>query len=366
MLGYVGLIALLMFAGLAWQISRGKRATSSPPQAQSPDEMNFDVVDDNESELRPEEVRIVHRREKSAFDDPEAKSRPERRGAVPVEINPEWLTGVKDNTVGIRQHEAEAYYRVLAKAKSTPLRELQAGAVRDALYVNLMSAPDDYRGKPVTMIGELRKLSEFPAPPNDYGLDRLYDAWILTADSGTNPIRVVASSLAPELKPDESIGQAVKVTGYFFKREGYETVERRLHVAPTLLAGSLSPYMSPQAPPPVEHVVPWMMGLFAAIGMAMLATVIGFAVSDRRGARWRSPRGETERLDTQAMLQVDHRLSIPESLRRLANEESLTESSEPTVQGNGDSTLAAELPDELIDLPTPFPPTRLVKRWDER
>ena len=363
MLGYVGLVALLMFAGLAWQISQGKRTSSHPHFLTSPDEMSFDVADEEQSALDPEEVRIVPREEPPA-DDQESRPRRTHRRAKSIDINPDWFSAVKDNTVGIRQHEARAYYRVLAKAKETPWRDLDEAAERDALYVNLMTSPELYRGKPILVVGELRKLTRFQAPPNDEGLDTLYDAWILTSDSGTNPLRIVSSSLSADLSLENSVGQTVKATGYFFKREGYETVERRLHVAPTLLAGRLSLYVSPQAPPPTEQVVPWMMGVIGAIGLAMLATVIGFAVSDRRANRWRSAAGESERLDVGALQRADQRLSIHESLRRLANDEPLTDSHAADVTGNGH--LAAELPDELRDLPIPLPPTRAGNRWGER
>ena len=103
--------------------------------------------------------------------------------------------------------------------------------------------------------------------------------------------------------------------------------------------------------------------LVAVVGI-LLATVIGFAVSDRRANRWRSAAGESERLDVGALQRADQRLSIHESLRRLANDEPLTDSHAADVTGNGH--LAAELPDELRDLPTPLPPTRAGNRWGER
>ncbi len=57
---------------------------------------------------------------------------------------------------------------------------------------------------------------------------------------------------------------------------------------------------------------------------------------------------------------ADQRLSIAESLRRLENDEPLAEVSLHAETGNGHHA-AATLPDEMIDLPTPFPPTRALK-----
>jgi hypothetical protein len=362
MLGYVGLIALAMIGLYAWRISGVKPGSSRLQTTKSPDEMDFDVRDEPGSGLEPDEFRILPREHKPRRNeaDREASSNHDRSGAL--DVPRDWMSVVEDNTIGIRKHEADAYYRILAKAGTIPLQELQAHADRETLYVNLMTSPDTYRGKPITIVGELGKLFEFRVPENDYGLGTLYEAWIFTADSGNHPFRVVASSLPSNLRPGENQGQTVQATGYFFKREGYETPGGRLHVAPTLLAGRLSPYVSPQAPPPVEHLVPWMLAVVAAVGLAMLATVIGFAVSDRRANRWRHFLEPSATLDTVALSRADQRLSIEESLQRLADDQPLVDAEETTLAGNGHATVVSDLPDELIDLPTPFPPTR--KRWE--
>jgi hypothetical protein len=360
MLGFVALIGLAMFTWQAFRISSRQNDASQPQSQQyvSPDD--FHVTEETPSVLKDDEVRIVPRkaaREELPDDDVEDDL---------VGINPSWLTAVEDNTVGIRQDEADAFYQILEKAQSTPLKELQAHSEREALFVNLMTSPAKYRGRPVTLIGELRKLFDVPAPKDHPELSHLYEAWICTEESGENPYRVVCSSIPPELKPQESSRVMVKVTGYFFKREGYQTWDGRLHVAPTILAGRLSLYISPQMPPPVEDVVPWMIGIISVVGLAMLATVIGYALSDSRSKRGLLNTQQHQTLDVAQLAKADHRISIEESLRRL-EEADLNDEGDavPSANGNGyHAESETDTPDEVVDLPTPFPPTRVPPRWE--
>jgi hypothetical protein len=363
MLGFVGLIALAMFAWQAWRIYTGRGGSSHPHFLPTDEEADGDVAHQRLAPLKDDEVRIPP---PDATQEIAARLDDDDSAEDSISIPSTWLATVKDNSIGIRKSESDAYYRILAKVRSTSVRELQARADPDALYANLMASPDRFRGRPVTIVGELRNLYEYSAPSNNYGVERLYDAWIVTSESGNLPYRVVCQSIPPELKPGENLGKAVKVTGYFFKKEGYEAKSRKVQVAPTILAGRLALYVSPNSPPPVEHVVPWMIGVITVIGLAMLATVIGFALSDsraRRAVRSAPPIDaiETERLSAA----VDRRPSIEESLRRLEDGEfDDARHREPSRNGNGELEEAGHSRDEVVDLPTPFPPTRVPKRWD--
>jgi hypothetical protein len=129
-----------------------------------------------------------------------------------------------------------------------------------------------------------------------------------------------------------------------------------------VLAGRISKYVSPQAPPPVEEVVPWMVGVISVIGLAMLATVIGYALGDARGKRGSSlsrSLSSLEAADVERISRADHPISIEESLRRLAEREE-EESEAAAWNGNGHVNLA-DGSEEVVDLPTPFPPTRVPR-----
>lgn len=364
MLGYVAIIAVIMFGWQAWTA-----LTKPPPKSDGKPadltQIDFDVEDDARAALKDDEIRITPRRSRRAAAEAEEEDEAAHEpGEDLVNIPADWLSAVEDNTVGIRQDEASAFYRVLAEAQTAPLKELRAQAVTEALFVNLMTSPAKFRGRPVTIVGEMRKLRLITPPKNDYGFTRLYEAWICTPESGENPYRVVCSEIPADLKPQESCRIDVKTTGYFFKREGYETQDHRLHVAPTVLAGRLFLSISPHVPPPAEDVAPWMIAVLTVIGLAMLATVIGYAVGDARVRRQRRT-DPLNRLEVDAMARAsESRISIEESLRRLEEIPLQEESDSAGVHRNGHAANGEPADaEELIDLPTPFPPTRVPRRW---
>lgn len=357
MLGFVGLIAVAMFSWQAWRISTGRGGSSHPhyPPTAALNQVDFDVEEEASAPLKDDEIRIVPRQRRAKADSADAGDEENS-----VQIPAAWLADIEDNTVGVRQSEADTFYRILERARTTPVKELESRAEQDALFVNLMTSPEKSRGRLVTIFGEMRKLREITPPKNRPGLTKFYEAWICTAESGENPYRVVCSEIPRTIKPQESCRIDVKVTGYFFKREGYQTQDGRLHLAPTVLAGRLFLSVSPYAPPPVEDMVPWMVGVISVIGLAMVATVIGYAVGDAR-VRRRRMTPQIDPVSVEAMFRADQRISVEESLRRL--EEGELPENEPadhSLNGNGRGDLA----DELIDLPTPFPPTRVPRRWD--
>lgn len=358
MLGYVGLIAVAMFSWTAWRAAN-KPVDPARPRPPSLDDVDFSVDEDRPSILKDDEFRISPRR-------PRVAEHPDHAAETgSLDINPKWLAGIDDKSVGIRRDEADAYYRILSRAASIPSQELQAAAVPNVYFANLMNSPEEYRGRPVTIVGELGRLNRIPVPRGAVAPEPLYEAWIITSDSGNNPYRVVCSEIPADLKPPGNDSVPVKVTGYFFKKEGYQTQDLRLHVAPTLLAGRLLHYVSPHAPPPVEGVVPWMVGIISVVGLAMLATVIGFAVSDARG-RNRMLIATPETVDTATLLQADRRETIEESLRRL--EEASYDDGGPTSeqwQSNGAAHHDEAANGEVVDLPTPFPPTRVPPRFGD-
>jgi hypothetical protein len=201
------------------------------------------------------------------------------------------------------------------------------------------------------------RIYPFQASPNPYNIRQLYEAWIVTKDSETHPYRVVVTNLGPGLTPGENLGIAVKVTGCFFKREGYRTAVG-LHVAPTLLARRLNVYRSPNAPPPADGVVPSMASVVIGLGLILTATLLSFAWADRKAPQRRDflPSMSNETADELAAMPV---FSVGEMLENLAEQERAAEYSTlrhpaavpppPPPRPTGA---------DAIDLPTPTPPTR--------
>jgi hypothetical protein len=354
MLGYVAVIAVVL---VAFQLlPQGKPA--APPPGPQPDPAAFRVRDEPaERPLAPDEFRLPPAREE--FPDPaETVAAPPPTGEADPQLDKSRLAAVRDNTIGVRADEADAFFYVLDHVRRVPARFLDQSATPGVQHVNLMTDPGLHRGEPVTLIGEMRQLDEFPANDNRYGLQTLYVAWIFTSDSGTNPFRVVATSLGEGVQPGGRLSTPVRVTGYFFKREGYPTAGG-LHVAPTLLARRINRYWPPNAPPPADGLAPIMLGLVVAIGLILSVTLLSFAWHDRRNPRRSTPLPSLSADHVRRLEELDDR-SIADQLRALADRERAAEDgwpAPPPALRNGQSVDEHE----VVNLPTPLPPTRALR-----
>ncbi|MFN0056042.1 MAG: hypothetical protein ACKV0T_28180 [Planctomycetales bacterium] len=154
-------------------------------------------------------------------------------------LPPALFAGVRDESLGIRSAEREAYFGVLSKSREAPPQALQQAGRRDVSYAELMNEPERYRGELVSLRGELRRLLPLPAGENDQGFDQLFDGWLFTDDAGRkSPYRLILLSRPDQFPEGEAIRERVEFTGYFFKRCAYET-SQGLHAAPLLIGKQL-------------------------------------------------------------------------------------------------------------------------------
>lgn len=361
MMGYVAIIALGL---IALQFLPGKQL--APPADGNaggvhPDQLDFDVREPIDNRLGPDEFRSFPDGEVNAENRP-GDARLQAAIDDGTRIDPAVLASVKDNTLGIRRDESDAFYEVLDRARQTPLERLQRAAPPGVQYLNIMTDPTLYRGHPVTLVGEMWRLYEFPANENLSGINKLYEAWIFTSDSGTHPTRVVCSVLDPPLQPGDAQRTPVKVTGYFFKREGYNT-PGGLHVAPTILAGRLQPYRSPQAPPQADGIVSVMLTIIVGVGLILATTLLSFAISDRQTPRNTKRLPQLSADAATQLAQLDAR-SVSEQLRELEEQERWAEWSKESgiTPPRSDHHEPPTSPSpEVIELPTPLPPTRVSR-----
>ncbi len=172
----------------------------------------------------------------------------DRRGPEPAQ----WSV-VRHRTLGVRPTEKELYYRLLRQASDADADALEATA-REQLerrkqdaparlrkqkefptFVDLFKHPEAYEGETVTLKGHAREIRKYPAGDNAEGLDTLYEAWVYTPDSETNPAVIVASSASADLPIGDDLQVPVEVTGYFFKIYAYRAQDTT-RVAPMVLA----------------------------------------------------------------------------------------------------------------------------------
>lgn len=359
MLGYVALIALVIvaFRFLPGQKQGSRGEPTVPVQNNDPDA--FIVRDEFQRPLDDDEFRSYP----ADGLDSRLPANASRDRSNSVAIDPQLLSSVQDNTLNIRSDEAPAFFYTLDRARQFTSEQMEQAAVKGVQFVNLMHDPALYRGKPVTIVGTLGHLREFQATDNSYGLTTLYDAWIMTLDVDNRPTRVVASSIDPGLSADER--PLVKITGYFFKREGYHANSGQ-QVAPTILASRIERFVSPYAPPPADGLVPVVMGLVMAIGLILATTLISLAWGDRRSQRRPVRLPEMTQQTAQELASLDIR-SIRDQLRELEEEArhaawtprpATPPPPPPSTSFPSSSPATPPEIDPLPDLPTPPPPTR--------
>lgn len=237
-----------------------------------------------------------------------------------VRIDKQYLDVVKDNTLGIRRDESEVFYWLLDHARRISATKLENSGLREVQYINLMTEPDRFRGEPVTIEGDLWRLYEFDAGRNDYGVQRIYEGWVFTGDSANHPYRVVFTSLPRGIEPGENLRKPVRLTGYFFKREGYQS-NGGVHFAPTLLARRIGINPMPNGIPLTSGVVPYMIAAMMAVGLALLVTIVGFAIGDERSMCAGSQRLRRAPHLSLAGLSVPTPVPVEETLRQFAERE---------------------------------------------
>lgn len=353
--GYLAVLAVVVIAFLLLPKTRQPRNQGTDSVAQSPEQRETRVVDDQNRPLAADEFLAP-----PDFGDDRTETGPSPRPSAHVEaepqLDPALFAAVRDHTLGIRAAEADAYFAILDHARRVPESKLEQAARPGVQHVNLMTDPDRHRGELITITGELARLTELPSTQNDSGVAKLYEAWVIGSEA--QPYRIVAANIDPALKPGEHQRTPVRVTGYFFKQEGYEAADG-VHVAPTLLAQRIVPQA---ALPATANVAPLLLGFVIAVGLILAATLFSLASGDRQSLTPARPLPAIGEQHIRSTGPTDHR-SVHEQLRELSERDRagqpLWGSDAPVAAGSVNGRAAVQ--DEYVELPTPFPPTRVSR-----
>ncbi|MGD9856045.1 MAG: hypothetical protein AB7U20_13965 [Planctomycetaceae bacterium] len=317
LLAMVATLGLVMAAAM-WAARPSSWYWLAPPTAgagnASPipalDEIDFRVQSSPHDPLGPDTFRAV-----AVPNDEDPPVPPDDRSNAPaaVEIPAELLAAIEDNTLGLRRKESDAYHWMLSQIDRLPESTAAAQARSDVAFTVLMLEPDQYRGRLLSVTGDLRRLTEFPAS-EESGFAALYEGWLFTRDSGTNPYRIVCTQRPEGIPLGESLDPPVpvRVNGFFFKRYGYASQQGQ-HVAPMLIAKSLHVrLLLPTAAadgPELQHA---MLGVVSVVVAGIMTMGVWFFISDRRF--------RNSRLDQLAAARLD---ATPENLAALAQAETI-------------------------------------------
>jgi hypothetical protein len=281
----------VVIVAVQWAARPGSWSWLVPPQSSVEDstgslkDLDFRVRDMPEGPLPPGTFRAVLRDDttQTVSESPAAISESPSVG-IPAEL----LEPIEDNTFGLRRKEAAAFETMLSRVQTLPEETIARHAREDVAFTVLMLYPEEYRGTLLTVRGELRLLNEIAAS-EAAGSDTLYEGWLLTRDSGTNPYRIVTVHAPDDLPLGQTLDPPlpVRVSGYFLKRYGYASRGGQ-HVAPMLVAKSIHVLPRPTGVVAAGHEFHLIMLIVIGVvlaGVLMLCT--GYFASDRRFRRSR-------------------------------------------------------------------------------
>jgi len=214
---------------------------------------------------------------------PTTEEKIENGSALPAtaDLPAKWLEVINDQVMGLRVNESDTYYRVLAHISRLDDRFLKKHTRKDVLYVNLLRNPDLYRGKLITIRGTARRITKMQVGKNKYGVKKTYEAWVLTPDSGSDPIRLVATDIDSRLPLGEKVAVEIEATGYFLKLYSYAS-QGGQHQAPLILAARIEPSVVRTSVPNGTGLEPYILFFALLIGCSTIIAATVYARGDRK------------------------------------------------------------------------------------
>jgi len=147
-----------------------------------------------------------------------------------------------------RRPEREVWRRLLQVLHETEQAELEKRSEGLVSYGQLFRQSGAYRGRLVTLRGQLRRAERVPMPTNPWGQQYYYQTWFQPVDQPANPIQIYCLELPEGFPLGLQIQEEVEVTGFYFKRLAYQAQDG-LRTAPTLVAKTMRWFPRPSLAP---------------------------------------------------------------------------------------------------------------------
>ena len=126
---------------------------------------------------------------------------------------------VKDKTA-LSFRDSAAYAKLLKQTEEETAAALGSKARQDIFYAQLWGEPAKYRGVPVHILGTTRRVLRYESSLSRTGW--LYEAWVFSTDSQSNPIVCVFEDAPEGLPIGSNLSERVVFNGYFLKLMRYE------------------------------------------------------------------------------------------------------------------------------------------------
>ena len=190
---------------------------------------------------------------------------------------------INESALFIRHAEGDAYWTVFAKLRDLPQADLEQAALSDVTYTQLFSDPNFYRGRLITLDGELLQLNRLPHHDNAAQIEVVYEGWLRNADSGKNPYVFHCLDKPAGLVEGNKLSEKVTITGYFFKRYQYTAQSGLTYAAPLLLAKRIRwfPVVQRRAAADPRWVPLLLVGI-AIVGLSLGGSICFFILREQR------------------------------------------------------------------------------------
>jgi hypothetical protein len=198
----------------------------------------------------------------------------------------EEFAAVTDGTIGIQPEEMLAYWRLLLWTEHQSLDALQRRARGNVFFTELMQFPERFRGRLVTVDLNVRRVLAYDLEDTPLGKLRLYELWGFTEESKAWLYVAVTAHLPEGMPVGPDVYERVRLTGYFFKLQGYLEAGAKPRAPPLrapLLVGRLTWFAPPKIAQPAPQYDLWT-GVLVGCACLVLAVLVGQQVWSRRRA----------------------------------------------------------------------------------
>jgi len=190
---------------------------------------------------------------------------------LPLDANR--FEAVRDNS-RFRNEETEAWFYVLGELQQLPGADLPPDETA-ITYAQLIRQPEVYRGRPVRVVGRVRRIETFRPAGNDLGIDQLYR--LIIQLPGRQPWPLTIYSLDDPTAGDQrgEVDIPMRAAGYFFKNQSYRS-QAGMGLTPIVLVKSIRVMPTETLSKVDEQPMDFSMVLVAA--GAISALLVGFIV----------------------------------------------------------------------------------------
>jgi len=189
-------------------------------------------------------------------------------------LRPEALAGVRDYNLAqaSRALDSPAFYELLSFVANADHDEvLPPEQLTEVMPSELLTAPDLWRGKPVSLIGVLYFKTEAALGPrgeNPLGIPFGWNLWVSDNRSGEAGTMLVISLDEPVEVEEQQI---VTIEGRFFRRFAFENKANRPRMAAVIMARNIQTFVAEE-----DTLTPLLMNIIVGmVSLIVLAIVVG-------------------------------------------------------------------------------------------